>query len=243
MAANRPDEFKLLTGRGTRLLRPPGISLLNGGGKFTPDGAVQHWPGNTFVCHIDPASTAYQAIRALQEEVKKSPFNRFFTFLPPPSFHMTVYQGLSPGMTPDSGWPQGIPTGQSRDEVTAAMLERLDRVSLPASYKIKVDRLFAGYSLKVSGADDLEERALRYARAALRDATGISFADFDDYVFHITMAYLIDWLSDGTAQELIDFSAEIGARFLNEIGPIDLGPVEFCNFETMHHFEVFRTLA
>ena len=243
MAATHRDEFALLTGRSSGSPYPPGIAPLGGKGKFTPDGAVQHWPGNTFVCHINRASTAYEVIRALQEEVKKSPFNRFFTFLPPPSFHMTVYQGLSPGMTPDTGWPRGIPTGQSRDEVTDILLKRLRQVSLPTDYRIRVDRLFAGYSLKVSGADDREESALRHARVALRDATGITFADFDDYGFHITLAYLIDWLSDSTAQELLDFGAEIGRQFLGVIGTFDLGPVEFCNFDTMHHFEVLKTLA
>ena len=243
MASGHPDELALLTGRLSGRPYPPGISLLGGGGKFAPDGAVQHWPGNTFVCHVDRSSSAYEAIRALQEEVKKSPFNRFFTFLPPPSFHMTVYQGLSPGMTADTGWPRGIPMGQSRDEVSTALMQRLDGVSLPASFKIKVDRLLAGYSLRVSGADDQEERALRQARVALRDATGITFADFDDYGFHITLGYLIDWLSEGTARELAAFSTELSTQMLAGIGPIDLGPVEFCNFDTMHHFEVVRTVV
>ncbi len=243
MAAGRPDDKALLTGRLSGLPYPPGVSLLGGGGKFSTDGAVQHWPGNTFVCHVDRSSSAFEAIRALQEEVKKSPFNPFFTFLPPPSFHMTVYQGLSPGMTADTGWPRGIPTGQSRDEVSAALLQRLDGVSLPTSYKIKVDRLLAGYSLRVSGADDHEEHKLRQARVALRDATRITFADFDDYGFHITLGYLIDWLSGNTAQELIDFSAEISRQVLDGIGAIDLGPVEFCSFDTMHHFEALKTLA
>jgi hypothetical protein len=243
MAPSRPNEIEHLTGRLSNLARPPGISLLNGGGKFTPDGAVQQWPGNTFICHIDRRSHAFEAIRALQEEVKMSVFNRFFTFLPPPSFHMTVYQGLSPDTKPGSGWPADIPEGLPREEVNALLLERLNRVALPASYKIKVDGLFAGYSLTVSGADEGQERALRQTRIALRHATGISFKDFDSYVFHITMAYLIDWLSEGTAKELADYSSEIGRQFLSGIASIALGPVEFCNFDTMHNFEVVATLA
>ncbi|MBT8454955.1 MAG: DUF1868 domain-containing protein [Alphaproteobacteria bacterium] len=243
MAPSRPNEIEHLTGRLSDLPRPPGILLLNGGGKFTPDGAVQHWPGNTFICHVDRRSHAFEAMRELQENVKKSVFNRFFTFLPPPSFHMTVYQGLSPGMKPGSGWPEGIPEGLSPDDVNALLLERLDRLALSTSYRIKVDGLFAGYSLTVSGADEAEERALRQTRLSLRDATGITFEDFDSYVFHITMAYLIDWLSDGTARELVDFSSEISRRFLSEIGTIELGPVEFCTFDTMHHFELVKTLT
>lgn len=243
MAPKRPDEIEHLTGRLSDAPRPRGISLLNGGGKFTPDGTVQHWPGNTFVCHLDRSSDAFEAILELQEEVKKSTFNRFFTFLPPPSFHMTVYQGLSPEMKPGSGWPEGVPEGLSRDDVNEVFLKRLVRLALPTSFSVKVDDLFAGYSLTVSGANEGEERALRNARVALRDATGLSFIDFDDYVFHITMAYLIDWMSERTARELVDYSSEISQRFLSEIGNIELGPVEFCSFDTMHHFEVMKLLT
>ena len=243
MAPRRPNEIDYLTGRYSDLLYPPGISLRNGGGKFTPDGSIQIWPGNTFICHIDRATTAFELIRELQEDIKKSPFNRFFTFLPPPSFHMTVYQGLSPDTQPGKGWPRGVPEGLSRDEVTGVMSKRLDGLDLPTSFKVRVDGLFSGYSLTVSGADAPAEMALRQARASLRDATGIAFQDFDEYVFHITLAYQIDWVSDKTAKEIRDFSSEVGGVLKDAIGTIELGPVEFCNFDSMHHFELVKALG
>lgn len=243
MAPSRPDELAYLTGRLSEAPLPKGIAPLNGGGKFTPDGAVQFWPGNTFICHLDRRSAAFEAIRELQEDLKKSVFNRFFTFLPPPSFHMTVYQGIAPETTPGNGWPEGVPEALSRDEVTSILSERLEGTDLPDSFRIKVDGLHCGYSITVSGAGSREEDSLRSTRATLRDATGITFPDFDDYVFHITLAYLIDWLSEGTARELVAFSTEHGARLAERVGVIDLGPVEFCDFDTMHHFELVRKLV
>ncbi len=242
MAPRRPDVIEYLTGRLSGTPRPPGIALLNGGGKFTPDGAVQIWPGNTFICHLDRTSAAFEAIREMQEEVKKSAFNRFFTFLPPPSFHMTVLQGVSPTSGPGTGWPKDAPEVMTRDELSRFLVAKLAGLGLPAKYRIKFDGLFGGYSLTVSGADAEQEAALRQARVALRDATGITFPDFDDYVHHITLAYLIDWLSEKTAKELAAFSAEIGSQFKEAIGIIDLGRVEFCDFDTMHHFELMQAL-
>ena len=243
MAQKRPDAINYLTGRLSDRTRPPGIELPNCGGKFNPDGAVQNWPGNTFICHVDRRSAAFEAIRELQEEVKKSVFNRFFTFLPPPSFHMTVYQGLAPGMTTGAGWPADLPEELSRDEITSDLLKRLASLQPPSSYRVKVDGLYCGYSLTMTGADAHQEAALRQTRTALRDATGIVFADFHDYVFHITMAYLVDWLSEKTARELVAFSAELESRYKSAIGEIELGAVEFCNFDTMHHFEPVKTLG
>ena len=243
MAPTRPDEIPYLTGRLTGTPLPRGISLLNGGGKFTPDGAIQYWPGNTFVCHLDRQSRAFEAIRELQENLKKSVFNRFFTFLPPPSFHMTVFQGIAPSTTPGNGWPEGVPEELSREEVTSILSARLEHLELPKAFRIKLDGLHCGYSITVSGANPREEGSLRAARAALRDATGITFPDFHDYVFHITLAYLIEWLSEMTARELTAFSAEIGARLADRVRVIDLGPLEFCNFDTMHHFELVQRIG
>ena len=239
----RPDQVEYLTGRHSGRLRPSGIALLGEGGKFTPDGAVQRWPGNTFVCHVDPRSRAHMLMRELQEEIRKSAFGRFFTFLPAPSFHMTVLQGCSPDTRPGHELPKDPYDGLGRDDVTRAMLARLEGCSLPKGFRIKVRNLFAGHSLTVSGANPAEENAIRQARRELSDRTGLRFADFETYILHITLSYLLEWLSDSTARELAEFSIEAGDRLAAKIGDIDLGPVEFCNFETMHHFEPVRILA
>lgn len=241
MAPKRPDEIAHLTGRLAGSVRPPSISLPAGGGKFTTDGCVQIWPGNTFICHIDRTSDAYRHILELQEEVKQSRFSQFFTFLPPSSFHMTVFEGISPVSVPGNGWPDGVPTGASRDAVSRVLLERVEPLVLPRSYRIKIDGFFAGHSLTVSGADEAEEQALRQTRRTLSEATGIAFEAFDDYVFHITLAYLVEWLSEKTARELAAFGAEAGRRFRERVATIELGAVEFCDFDSMHHFEPIRT--
>jgi len=243
MAPIRPDEIKYLTGELSERPYPSGVSRLGEGGKFTPDGSVQLWPGNTFVCHVDPQSQAHHLIRELQEEIKKSPFNRFFTFLPAASFHMTVLQGFSATTMPGKELPTDPYDGLGRDDVSELMLGKLADTDLPKSFKIRADGLFAGHSLSVSGADQAEEQALRETRIALSEKTGLTFSDFDDYVFHITLSYLLDWLSEHTARELVDFSATLGAGYSEAIGVINLGPVEFCNFETMHHFEPIRAYS
>ena len=146
-------------------------------------------------------------------------------------------------MTAATGLPESFPESLPRDEASAILAEQLDGLGLPTHFRIMVDGLFAAHSLTVSGADETEETALRQVRATLGDATGIQFADFDDYIFHITIAYLIDWLPEATAREIAEFSSEVDRRFQGEIGHIELGHVEFCNFDSMHHFEPVRILA
>ena len=242
MAPRRPNEIHYLTGRLSDAPLPPWVSLEGHGGKFTTDGRLQTWPGNTFICHVDRNSHAFAAIGALQAELKASAFQKLFTFLPPASFHMTVFQGISPTPKPGTGWPLGLPRDLSRDEVTDALLARIDGIALPQRRRMRVVGLFGGFSLTMAGATEEEEKSLRQTRIALRGATGIDFADFDDYVFHITLAYLLKWVPEATAHGIAALGAELAERHKDEIGLIDLGPVEFCNFDNMHHFEPIKLL-
>lgn len=240
---SRPDPIAHLTGRLHSRAFPPGISLPGAGGKFASDGSVQSWPGNTFLCHVRPDSTAHDALRALQEEVKMSRFARFFTFLPPASFHMTVFQGCSPDTLDAPLLPAGATPGQPRDALSARMLAAVDGVAFDPAPRARMVDLFCCNSLTVTGAAPEGEAPLRAMRDALRDAAGITPPDFDAYVFHISLAYLIDWLTEPTARAVVDFSADLTARYAPALQEIPLGPVEFCNFETMHHFQPLKALV
>ena len=236
MKPERPDLIAYLTGKLAGSPHPEGISVPEGGGKFHTDGTVQHWPGNTFICHVDPASRAHTALRAIQEEIKMSRFQRFYTFLPPSSFHMTIFQGLSSTTEMHGAMPRGM-RDAPRDDRTRILLDRASALDLPARHQARMVDLFAGKSVTMTGADQAEEDALRKTRCKLSEATGIEERDFDAYVFHITLAYLVEWVTQDTAEEIADFSRDLTERFRDEVGTISFGPVELCNFDTMHAFD------
>ncbi|MEM9060985.1 MAG: DUF1868 domain-containing protein [Pseudomonadota bacterium] len=237
MTPDRPDPIDFLTGKLSDRAHPRGVGPPGSGEKFHPDGAVQLWPGNTFICHIDRESDAYAAMLEIQECLMRSEFAKFYAFLPPPSFHMTVFQGISPETRPGTLWPEGAAPDLSRDAITALMRERTVGLALPSEFRVSVRELFAGYSLTVKGADDSCEAALRATRAALRDANGLRPPDFEIYRFHITLAYPLRWLSPAVAAAVVALSTELFEANRARLQNITLGPVELCNFESMHHFE------
>lgn len=214
-----------------------------GNGKFFSDGSVQRWPGNTFICHIDPASAAFSAIRRIQEEIKMSRYARFFTFLPPSSFHMTVFQGMSPITKPGKGWPDDLAADVTLDEAAKEVATRTRAAQVAAAHRVRVTDLFAGHSLTVTGATFEDEASLRAARKSLQEVTRMQQDGFETYVFHISLAYLIDWLSEPVAQDIAAFSDDLTARLCSGIGSIALGPIEFCTFNDMHHFEPMAFLG
>lgn len=232
---HRPEPIAYLTGRLSSRNRPEGISLPGAGGKFATDGSVQTWPGNTFVRHVAPGPSL-EAVRALQEDLRLSRFAPFFAHLPVPSMHMTVFQGLSPTQPADFDRIR-------RDDQTALMMQRLGGIAFPPKRHVRCHGLFAAHSLTVIGVDRETEAALRQERVALRDATGLRPADFETYVFHITLGYPLEWLTEGTARALVEFSDALFARHAAALQVIELGPNAFCSFDTMHHFEPLRPLV
>jgi len=234
MATFRPDPIRFLTGADTELSRPRAISEPAQGGKFTPDGEVLPFPGNTVICHIDPKSDVHAALCEMQDEVRHSDFGALFTYLPPASLHMTVFQGISP----DSPvWPEGVPKGASRDEVTSVLKTRLAGHDLPQRRRVRATGLFCGHSVTLEGSTDIEEARLRATRVSLRDLTGLRHDHFDTYTFHITLGYLLRWLDRAEAEDLVAFSNQVYARHAARLSAIELGPLELCSFEDMHHFE------
>ncbi len=237
------DMLPYLTGSHTDAPFPGGISLSGQGGKFTPDGKAQIWPGNTFVCHVERPGAGFDALRALQEEVKMSRFARFYNFLPPSSFHMTVFQGVSPGERQGAFLPDGVKDEASLDEINTAVREATRDLAFAPTREVQAVNFFCAQGLIVTGVGPEGEAPLREIRNTLRAATGINPPGFGDYVFHITLAYLAEWVTEPTGRAIIDFAEELMERYGPTLGSIPLGPVEFCAFETMHHFEPLQTLA
>ncbi len=237
--------LKHLTGFGAEGDRPTSITEPNGGGKFGPNGAALDFPGNTIVCHIDPKSDAYAALIRLQDGMKTGPFSNYFSFLPPSSFHMTVFEGVCLKDEAHRVWPRGIAHESDLSEITSAMLTRLDHTTAPSRISIKTSELFVskgGVGVGVSGADPEMETRLRRQREIFRDHLQINPPGFEIYRFHISLAYLLEWLPLESARELTDFVDILYAEFMEKVPTIELGPPEFCNFNSMHHFEPVRFL-
>jgi hypothetical protein len=232
----RPKPFDYLTGRARGTKRPLEITSPEAGGKFGVAGEALPFPGNTIICHIDPGSVAFAALCELQDALMALPSARHFTFLPKPSFHMTIFAGVSGSPLGSDGWPQGFVQAETLANITDEFLARLQHQPVPETFRIVPKNLYGGRTLVVEGNDDAEITSLRELRRNLQDITGIYRSSFAEYEFHITLAYLVDWLSDRDAKELLKHSEELYQAFSTKVTGIDLGRPEFCTFDTMHNF-------
>ena len=128
-------------------------------------------------------------------------------------------------------------------DVTAELARRLAPVHAPLAHTIKVDGLFAGYSVTVSGADAEQETSLRDLRDRAREATHIHDPDHDGYVFHITLAYQVEWVDEVTARNIVEMSDRLGTELAAKVSRIQLGQPEVCTFDSMYHFDPIGLLG
>ncbi|KEF61674.1 uncharacterized protein A1O9_03242 [Exophiala aquamarina CBS 119918] len=212
--------------------------------KFDPDGVAQRYPGNTTVCHIPVNSPLIDGLKTLYNKFESHPtLSDRILLLPPSSWHMTVLDGVRETECEPGMWPDGMPKPDLDDSTKdlACRLRqlgpRLRQDGLAPPYRMRVrsfDPATGGIALVVEGATADEEKRMRRLRDLLADTVGFKAPNHDQYLFHVTVAYLLRYIDGDDYEQLQrDF-----ARLLPPLQQFEfeLGAVEFCTFETMLAF-------
>lgn len=234
---DRYDAIAYLTGKMTGGAAPTAV-----GKKFSPDGRPLKCPGYTTLCHVAPTSDAFAALLAAQDALKAGPLAAAYTFMPPASFHMTIFPGVIDYTRKSTDWPRGLDLAAPIPAAVADAQSRLAEVSLDRQFTVAPRGIFGGFTVDMTGADADEETKLRTARDRLQSATQIIRPDHDQYQFHITLGYLLRWLTADEAQQMVDLSDHLSKTLISAMPRLTLGPVEFCAFDDMHHFKPLTLL-
>ncbi|KAK1077207.1 hypothetical protein LTR33_008281 [Friedmanniomyces endolithicus] len=118
------------------------------GHKFDPDGQIMPYPGNGVLSPLDPASALHRALQVLLDDLQQQDFASLYTFLPPSSWHMTTYEGISDQIRLGNSWPADLPVTASLKACHAYVATRL------ADFN---HCLGAGIQMKVAGFESLAE--------------------------------------------------------------------------------------
>lgn len=220
-----------------RPLYPIGIPA-----KFSPDGVVQPFPGNTTVCHVPADSPLQPGLNAVHASLSSHPvLSKLIHLLPKDSWHMTVVDGVRDTECEPGMWPPGmekLPLEECTREFSQKLRQvglELEKEGLAPPYKMRVrgfDPAVVGIGLEIEGATAEEEKRMRRLRDRLADTLGFRAPNHETYGFHISMAYLMRHI-DGDNRDALN---QVFAQHLPALGEFDLGPVEFCTFENMYAF-------
>lgn len=212
------------------------------GTRYDAKGTFLPEPGNTVICHLVDGSASERAVIEVRNRMLSMPDAGKLTFTPISSLHMTLFQGIIEYRRALPYWPLDVPLNTNIDEMTRLYLDRLNPFGGLGSFKIKVIDV-TPVGLTVTGASSEDEALIKKWRDALAVPFGYRHPDHDNYVFHITFAYPVDWLADERLpvwQELLDECL----LYLERTAPIvEIHPPAFCSFNDMNHFEELLVLG
>ncbi|QKV18911.1 DUF1868 domain-containing protein [Oricola thermophila] len=206
------------------------------GGTFLPEA------GNTVVRHVVPGSATQAALADLRERLRGLPWGHRFAFTAPESLHMTVFEGAIETRRLPGYWPGTLPLDAPMDAVTDHLAARLEDFAGPGRFDMTIAEV-TPFGLALTGATDADEATARAWRDALAGPFGYRSPNHDAYSFHVTLAYIIDWLPDELVPLYRRALAELTEEFRARIPVVELGPPAFCTFADMNGFPPVLTLS
>lgn len=221
-----------------RPLYPLGIPA-----KFSPEGVVQLYRGNTTLCCVPADSPLLPGLRALYADLSSHPIlSKRICLLPPASWHMTVLDGVRETECEPGMWPPGKekqPLAECTKEFAQKLRQlglELGKEGLAPPYRMRIrgfDSAVVGIGLEAEGATAGEEKRMRRLRDRIADTLGFRAPNHESYGFHISVAYSLRHI-DGDEREELN---KVFAQHLPEVQlEFELGAVEFCTFENMYAF-------
>jgi len=211
------------------------------GRRYDRAGTFQPEPGNTVVCHLVEGSETQRVLAEAREKYRAMPEANHLAFTPVSSLHMTLFQGIIEFRRAAAYWPAGVALDAPIDDMTELMAARLDGLPPQPAFRVSLVRA-TPIGLVVAGATEADRQAMQAWRDALATRWGYRHPDHTSYAFHITFAYVIDWLPDAALPRWQDMLDEVAADIRRRAPVLELVPPAFCAFSDMNHFEELRVL-
>jgi hypothetical protein len=165
------------------------------GTRYDRSGAFQPEPGNTVVRHLIEGSETQSVLAEVRDRFRAMPDANKLAFTPVESYHMTLFQGIIEGRRNMPYWPADVAADTPIADMTALYAKRLKLLAPRAPFNVEVTAVVPT-GLIVDGVTAEDRHAMADWRNGFAEAFGYRHPDHDSYQFHITMAYVIDWLDD-----------------------------------------------
>lgn len=206
------------------------------GTKFHADGSLRYFPGNTIVSMCTGIEPLYSELVWAQERYKEVTFANKLSFLPPSSFHMTVFDLLCDEVRSPEHWSNQFPTDTPIETTDRILRDKLSDVHFPESIEMSLDEATVT-GLKLLPANAAVQKMLADFRTTVANATGIKHPNHDRYRFHITFAYVLQPLNTEEKEEFSRVADVVLARLKETVDPFVIGQPRFVLFDDMGDFQ------
>lgn len=168
------------------------IKTKNIGRKFTEDGSVRFFPGNTVISKVTEENSVYSTICHISQKFAETEGADKYAFLPWESFHMTMIQGVCEEDRRPELWSSHL----SLDAPLTEVDDYFEKQFCSVHPLLKTEMIFdyidlSNYTILVrfQPRTEVDKKNLQTYRDEISDKFGIRFPDHDRYGFHISIAY------------------------------------------------------
>ena len=217
-----------------------GYTLKDAENKFDNKGNVLPFPGCTIISNIPLSTDLSDQIISLQKKIKNFNPEKTYFYLPPSSFHMTLFDCCNFNTKNTNYWPLDLDPDMDYKDIAIELNKRIQNYIFPEEFNLKLKMFFGGYSIILEPYSEKDEKILRNCRDELSSLLKIKFENHQRYTFHITLAYILRELNQIEIKNLIEFNKQLSFEFSKKIPKITFTKPEMCTFEDMLEFKTIN---
>ncbi len=212
------------------------------GNKYTNDGKIREFHGNTIICQLTEEMDVYHRIERIQREIAGTRAGGCLKFLPPESFHMTAMEGVCDANRLQERWTSKLPTDCTLSEVDDLFEHEWKKIPPLEGVKMRFRMIRCNSALQIGLETETEaqERRIRTWRDEVSRAFGIRFPGHDTYRFHVSMAYGFSYPTKEEMETLRGIKSHYDASFAERPYSFILPSPRLTFFKSMHCFSPAR---
>ena len=214
-----------------------GYTLKGAENKFDDKGNALPFPGCTIISKIPLKTDLSDEIINFQKKIENFNPKKTYFYLPPSSFHMTLFDCCNFNTKNTNNWPSDIDPDMDYKNIAIELSKRIQNYIFPEELNLKPKMFFGGYSIILEPFSDKDEKILKNCRDELSKLLKIKFENHQRYTFHISLAYILRELNQIEINNLIEFNNKLSLEFSKKFPKITFIKPEMCTFEDMLEFK------
>ncbi len=214
-----------------------GYTLKGCENKFDDKGNPLSFPGCTIICNIPLNTDLSNQIISFQKNIEKFNPEKTYFYLPPSSFHMTLFDCCNLNTKNTNYWPSDIDPDMDYKDIAVELNKKIENYNFPKEFNFKLKTFFGGYSIILEPFSGKDEEIIRNCRDELSSLLKIKFENHQRYTFHITLAYILRELHETEIKKLIEFNKQLSSDFNKKIPKITFTKTEMCTFKDMLEYK------
>lgn len=208
------------------------------GVKFNYDGTPVRYQGNSIITDIQKENPAYDVFHKISRKLKHSEFSKNLIFLPEASYHVTIIRGINDNVRKPGFWPPGLDIDAPIEKVDEYFAAAAGAVPVWTNIKMKFNSLHINdddVRVCLDPADSGQDQILKTYRNQVARRLGFQLPGHDEYIYHVTLAYILKSPGEDNRKELDQIVKEVN-DFLKAQSGFYLSAPYPAYYNDMMHF-------